>query len=75
MVDTLRIESGRTPDQTVYFVPFLEQQLCQIRTILAGNPGNQGFFHELFLINRVSAAPLNGMESRSSFPFRQSSDI
>jgi hypothetical protein len=29
----------------------------------------------LFLINRVSAAPLNGIESRSPFPFRQSSDI
>jgi hypothetical protein len=76
MVDTLGIESRGAPDQTVYFVSFLEQQLCQIRAILAGNPGNQGSLHEVFLTTQVSAAPLNSAgKAGLRLRFRQSPHI
>ena len=36
---------GGAPDDTVYLISFLQQKLCQIGTVLTGDPGDQRFFH------------------------------
>ena len=41
-------------DNAVNLIAFAQQQLCQIRSILSGDPGNQCFFHAVFLISLFS---------------------
>jgi hypothetical protein len=38
-----RVERGGSADDAVNFVPFLEQQLGKVRTILTGDSGDQDF--------------------------------
>ena len=40
MVYTLGIEQGRTAFNTVHFIAFAQQKLCQIGTILPGYAGD-----------------------------------
>ena len=37
MIDTFGVERRGTTFNTVYFIPFFQQELCQIRTILPGD--------------------------------------
>ena len=45
-IDAPRIERTRPPNNTVYLIALPEKQLCQIRSILPGNPGDQRFLHK-----------------------------
>jgi hypothetical protein len=45
VVDPAGVEGRGAADHPVHFITFFEQQLSEIRTILAGNAGNEGFFH------------------------------
>jgi hypothetical protein len=45
MVDAIRVKKRRPPLYAVYFVAFFEKELCQIRSVLPGYAGNEGFFH------------------------------
>lgn len=44
VVDALGVEVGGPPDQAVHLVPFVEQKLRQVRTVLPRNSGNQRNF-------------------------------
>jgi hypothetical protein len=46
VIDPVGVEGARSPDQSMDFTPFGKKQLGQIRTILSGNAGNQGAFHD-----------------------------
>jgi len=39
-----RVERRGPADDAVHLVPLLEQQLCEVRTILTGDSGDQRFF-------------------------------
>lgn len=41
MVDSLSVEIGGSSDEAVNLVAFLEQELCQVRSILASDTGDQ----------------------------------
>jgi hypothetical protein len=45
MVNSVRVEQGRTALNSVYFISFGKQKLSKIGTVLSGNTGNEGFFH------------------------------
>ena len=45
MGDTLAVIDGRTADDAVDIVALLKQKLCQIAAVLAGNAGDECFFH------------------------------
>ena len=45
VVDTSGVGDGSTADNAVDFIPLLQQELCQIGTILTSDTGNQCFFH------------------------------
>src|SRR5947207_6928234 len=45
MIDAGGIEGARPPDYSVNLVAFFQQQIGQITSILAGDPGNQGALH------------------------------
>ena len=40
MVDTAGIADGRSADQSMHFISFFQQELCQIRAVLSGNSCN-----------------------------------
>ena len=40
MVDTTGIADGRSADQSMHFISFFQQELCQIRAVLSGNSCN-----------------------------------
>jgi len=66
------IERGRPTFDAVDFVAFTKEEFSQVGAILAGNAGNQGFFHiSLPLWKRfkfsVSPAPGDG-KKRGSWP-------
>ena len=48
-IDAPRIERTRPPNNAVDLIALPEKKLCQIRSILPGNPGDQRLFHKLFL--------------------------
>ena len=45
VVDTSGVGDGSAADDAVDFIPLLQQELCQIGTILTSDTGNQCFFH------------------------------
>ena len=49
MVDPLRIEVARPPDNPVNLISFFQQKLRQIGTVLPGNACNQRPFHKNIL--------------------------
>src|SRR6266508_3915152 len=42
VIDPLRVELARPPDETVDFVSLFEEELGEIRAVLAGNAGDEG---------------------------------
>lgn len=40
MIDIAVVYDALAAHQTVYFVAFVQQKLCQVRTVLTGNTGN-----------------------------------
>lgn len=42
VVDTRSVKGGRPPNETVHLIALRQQQLCEIRTILASNTRDQG---------------------------------
>lgn len=48
MVDPLGIEKGGAALDAVNFVALFEQKLCQVGTVLAGDAGDECFFHNSF---------------------------
>jgi len=42
-IEPRRVERGGAPDDPVHLIPLLEQQLGEVRTILAGDTGDQRF--------------------------------
>ena len=48
MINPIGIKRRSTPFQTMYLIPLFKQKLCQIRSILTGNPGNKCCFHLIF---------------------------
>ena len=46
MVDPRRVERARAADDAVDFVAFFQQQLREIRAVLAGDAGDECFFHK-----------------------------
>lgn len=40
VIDSLSVEVGRSPDQSMDFIALLKEELSQVRTILASNAGN-----------------------------------
>jgi hypothetical protein len=53
MIDTLCIEAGGPPLQSVDLVTFRAEKLGQIRSILARDAGNQGFWHDIDSSSRL----------------------
>ena len=49
MIDTLGVELRCTTFDTVNLVPFFDQQLGEVRTILTSDPGNQCFLFQFIL--------------------------
>lgn len=45
MVDARGVERARPPDDSVDFVAFGEEQFGEVRAVLAGDAGDEGFFH------------------------------
>ena len=45
MIDPGGVEGARPPDYSVNLVAFFQQQIGQITSILAGDPGDQGALH------------------------------
>lgn len=45
MVDAAGVEGARPADDAVHFISLLQKELAQIGAVLAGDSGNQGFFH------------------------------
>src|SRR2546423_9809446 len=45
MIDAGSVEGARPPDYSVNLVAFCQQQIGQITSILAGDPGDQGALH------------------------------
>jgi hypothetical protein len=45
MIDASGVEGARPPDYSVNLVAFFQQQIGQITSILAGDPGDQGALH------------------------------
>ncbi len=41
VIDATAIERGSSADKAMHFVPFFEQELCEVRTILTRDAGNQ----------------------------------
>ena len=48
VVDAGGVGDGCAADNTVDFIPLLQQELCQIGTILTSDTGNQCFFHVFY---------------------------
>ena len=46
MIDARSVEGARAPDDPVHFVAFPEQEIGKITSVLAGDAGDQRFFHE-----------------------------
>ncbi|CAB4615158.1 unannotated protein [freshwater metagenome] len=44
VIDALGIKGRCATNQSVDFVALAQQQLCEIRAVLTGDPGNQGNF-------------------------------
>jgi len=51
MIDALGIEGRGAADNAVHLVSFRQQQFGQIRAVLAGNAGDESFFHEERVFN------------------------
>jgi hypothetical protein len=47
LVEALGVERRRPPDQAVDLVAFPEEQLGEVRAVLAGNAGDEGRLHRL----------------------------
>lgn len=47
-VDTTGIEKRSATLETVDFVSLLEEEFCEVSAVLAGDSGNEGFFHIRF---------------------------
>ena len=45
MVYPSGIKRTASADDAMNFVAFFKKQFCQVRTVLAGNAGDEGFFH------------------------------
>ena len=54
VVDPLGVEVGRSADQAVDFVAFLEEELRQVRSVLAGDSGDQCYLPRHFHIGSGS---------------------
>src|SRR5690606_31814873 len=50
MVHTFSVERRSTTLNTVYFIPFFQQQFCQVRTILSGNAGDESDFRHIYFL-------------------------
>src|SRR6266513_1307789 len=58
MIDTRGVEGARPSNYSVHLVAFFQQQVGQITSILAGDPGDQRAFHldlAVYLIDEVAA--------------------
>jgi hypothetical protein len=44
VVDPIGVEATATPNDSMDFIAFFQQQLCQIRTILPCDTGDECFF-------------------------------
>jgi hypothetical protein len=49
MVNSGRVKCTGSPDDTVNFVPFGQEEIRQVRAILAGNSGDKCLFHRTLL--------------------------
>ena len=56
MGDTLAVIDGRTADDAVDIVAFFQQKFCQIAAVLAGNAGDECFFHSCIPFRRTFCA-------------------
>ena len=45
MVDTDGVEGAGATDDSVHFISFFQKEFAQVGAVLAGDPGDQGFFH------------------------------
>ena len=45
MVDALSVESTRAADDAMDFVSLVQEEFGKVRAVLAGDSGNEGFFH------------------------------
>src|SRR5690242_19519839 len=56
-VDASAVKRARAADQAVNFVAFREQKLREIRTVLAGDPGDERFFgHKSQIASKEASA-------------------
>jgi hypothetical protein len=58
MIDAGGVKGARPPDYSVNLVAFFQQQIGQITSILAGDPGDQGALHldlAVYLIEELAA--------------------
>ena len=54
-IDSFGIEAGGAANNAMNLVPFGQEKLCEVRAILTGDPGDQGFLgHGLGLIRKGS---------------------
>ena len=76
VVHTLGVERRSAAFNAVNFIPFLQQKLRQIRTILPGNAGDESDFRHVYIplliefnqFQRVRVSPLRGCHGKSYLP-------
>jgi hypothetical protein len=49
MVDPAGIEGAGSPDQAMHLISLEEQKLCQVRSVLSCNSGDQSSLHAFLL--------------------------
>ena len=50
MIDAVGIKQRGTSFDTMYLVPFVQKKFSQIGAVLAGDAGDQSFFHVLYVV-------------------------
>ena len=49
VIHALGVERRGTTLDTVHFIPFFQQEFCQVRTILPGNAGDESDFRHVYI--------------------------
>lgn len=65
MIDATAIEGGRAPNHSMNFIPLLQQQFCQVRTVLASDAGDDCLLFRHF--QKTTSIPLSNTRKNPSY--------
>ena len=69
-IQPLRVEAGRSADNSMHLIPLLKQKLRKVRAVLPRDPGNQSFFRHLPFLSPAAAWPAHPASLPSANPAR-----